>query len=181
MKKKLNLLFLFTAVSFFLTACIKDTDFNQTEEILITPEIELDFLFFELNSENFTNIAVNNLIVSDTTNFDFLNEEFVVENLIRAEFYFKYTNSFPVDFITEYQFLDENNDIHYDIIVPVNFGSIDDPLITEHVENIEGEGIVALTHAEKVVVTITASSPVDSIEGILKLQSKTTYFLRIEQ
>lgn len=181
MKIKLNLLFSLTFVMLLFSACIKDTDFDQTDDILVTPVLELDFLFYNLNSESFTDHGVNNLIVSDTTNFDFLNDEFVVDNLIRAEFFFKYTNSFPVDFITEYRFLDENNELHYEVIIPVAAGTVAAPLITEHIENIEGDDIIALTNAEKVVVNIMASTPVDNLEGNLKLQSKTTYYLIIEQ
>ncbi len=181
MKIKHNLLFSLTIIMLFFSACIKDTDFDQTDNILVTPIVELDFLFYNLNSESFSDIGVNNLIITDTTNFDFLNEEFVVDNLIRAEFFFKYTNSLPVDFITEYKFLDENNESHYEVIIPVGSGTVVTPLITEHIENIEGDDIIALTNAEKIVVNIIASIPVDNLEGNLKLQSKTTYYLIIEQ
>lgn len=165
----------------FFTACVKDTDFDQTDDILVTPVVELDFLFFNLNSESFSDIGVNNLIVTDTTNFDFLNDEFAVDNLIRAEFFFKNTNSFPVNFISEYKFLDDFNELQYEIIFPVGAGSVNSPLITEHLENIEGEALIALTNAGKVVVNIIALAPGDNLEGTLKLQSKTTYYLKIEQ
>ena len=181
MKKKLHLLFLFTAVILFFTACIKDTDFNQTDDIVVTPTLELDFLFFNLNSENFSEIGMNNLVVTDTTNFNFLNDEFTADNLLKADFYFKNTNSFPIQLTTQYQFLDENNNIHYEIIIPVNTGSNLNPVITEHNEIIEGDDIINLTMAEKVVVNIIASSSVDNLDGLLNLQSKTTYYLRIEQ
>ncbi len=181
MKIKLNLFFSLIFVMLFFSACIKDTDFNQTDDILVTPIVELDFLFYNLNSESFTDFGVNNLILSDTTNFNFLNDDFVVDNLIRAEFFFKYTNSLPVDFITEYKFLDENNNPHYEVIIPVGAGTVATALIVEHIENIEGDDIIALTNAEKVVVNIMASAPVDNLEGNLKLQSKTTYYLIIEQ
>lgn len=181
MKIKLNLLFsLFFAMLFF-SACIKDTDFDQTDDILVTPVLELDFLLFNLNSESFTDHGVNNLILSDTTYFEFLSEDFVSDNLIRAEIFFKYTNSLPVEFITEYKFLDENNNSQYEINISVGEGTVASPLIVEHTENIEGDDIISLTSAEKVVVNILASNPVDNLEGDLKLQSKTTYYLIIEQ
>ena len=181
MKKKFHLFFLFTALISLFMACVKDTDFNQTDDILITPTVALDFLFFNLSSESFTNIAMNNLVVSDTTFFKFLNEDFTVDNLIKADFYFKNTNSFPIQLITQYQFLDENNELHYEIIIPVNSGSLSNPVITEHIEIIEEGTIVNLTMADKVVVNVKAPSPLDNLDGILNLQSKTNYYLRIEQ
>ena len=181
MKNKIHLFLLFTALISLLMACVKDTDFNQTDDILITPTVALDFLLFNLSSESFSEIGVANLVVSDTTFFKFLNEDFTVDNLIKADFYFKNTNSFPIQFSTQYQFLDENNELHYEIIIPVNSGSLSNPVITEHIEIIEEGTIVNLTMADKVVVNVTAASPLDNLDGILNLQSKTTYYLRIEQ
>ena len=181
MKKKSHLIFLFTAVILLFTACVKDTDFDQSDDILLTPAIVLDFLFFNLSSENFTDIGVNNLVVSDTTFFDLLIEDFTIDNLIKADFYFKNTNSFSIQLNTQYQFLDENNDVYYEIIIPVNSGSLSNPVITEHIEIIEEGTIVNLTMADKVVVNVTAASPLDNLGGILNLQSKTTYYLRVNQ
>tara|TARA_R110000787_G_scaffold279936_1_gene390347 strand:- start:15229 stop:15774 length:546 start_codon:yes stop_codon:yes gene_type:complete len=181
MKKKLYLLFLFTAIIPLFIACVKDTDFSQTEDIVITPTLELDFLFFNLNSESFSDLGTNNLVVSDTTFFNFLNDEFTADNLIKADIYFKNTNSFPVDLMTQYKFLDENNELHYEILIPVNSGTISNPVITEHIEIIEEDNIINLTMAEKVVVNVIAASPLDNLDGVLNLQSKTTYYLRIEQ
>ena len=162
-------------------ACVKDIDFDQTDDIILSPVVALDFIFFNINSENFSDISPTNLIVTDTTSFDFLNEDFLVDNLIKADFYFKNTNSLPSQLITQYQFLDENNDLHYEIIIPVNSGSLSNPVITEHIEIIEEGTIVNLTMADKVVVNVKAPSPLDNLGGILNLQSKTTYYLRVNQ
>jgi hypothetical protein len=35
--------------------------------------------------------------------------------------------------------------------------------------------------ADKVVVNVTAASPLDNLDGILNLQSKTIYYLSLEQ
>lgn len=95
MKKNLYLLFLFTFIAFLFSACVKDTDFNQTDDIALTTVLELDFIFFNINSQNFTDLGINNTIISDTTDLDFLDSGIVSENIIRADFYFRNTNSFP--------------------------------------------------------------------------------------
>ena len=48
MKKNLYLLFLFTVIAFLFSACVKDTDFNQTDDIALTTVLELDFIFFDI-------------------------------------------------------------------------------------------------------------------------------------
>jgi len=131
MKRKIYLFFSIVPVLLFFTACIKDTDFNQTDDIVISPVFELDFLFFNVSSENFSANGINNLIVTDTTDFNFLNDQFIIDNLEKAEFFFKNTNSFPIEFNTQFQFLDENNELHYEVTIPINSGTINNPVITE--------------------------------------------------
>ncbi len=178
---RLHLLYILGISMLFSTACVKDTDFDQTDDIVVSPIVELDFLLYTLESENFTIPGEQNLIVSDTTNFLFLNDEFTIDNLIKADFLFRHTNSFPVEFSTQYVFLSETNEPQYEIVIPLNSGTPENPLVTEHVEVIEGESMTLLTNSDKVVITITANNPVDDLEGSLKLQSKTTYYLRVEQ
>jgi hypothetical protein len=50
-------------------------------------------------------------------------------------------------------------------------------VITEYIENVEGDDILRLTQANKVVVSVTIASSEENLEGILNLKSKTTYFL----
>ena len=181
MKKNLYLLFLFTVIAFLFSACVKDTDFNQTDDIALTTVLELDFIFFNINSQNFTDLGINNTIVSDTTDLDFLDSGIVSENIIRADFYFRNTNSFPVSFLAQYQFLNDNNEIKYEVIVPVQAGNNIDPAITEFTEIIENNALVNFTMATKVVVNTIATSSLNNINGNLDLQSKATYYLRIEE
>ena len=108
MKNNLHLLFLIAVIIFFFSACVKDTDFDQTDDIVLETVLELDFIFFDINSQNFTDLGVNNTIISDTTNLDFLGSEAASENIIRVDFYFRNTNSFPVTFLAQYQFLNDN-------------------------------------------------------------------------
>ena len=181
MKKNLYLLFLFTVIAFLFSACVKDTDFNQTDDIALATVLELDFIFFDINSQNFTDLGVNNTIVSDTTNLDFLDAEAASENIIRVDFYFRNTNSFPVSLETQYQFLNDNNEVKYELTIPIQDGNIINPVVTEFTEIIENNDLIDFTTATKVVVNTIATSSLNNINGNLDLQSKTTYYLRIEE
>ena len=87
MKNNLHLLFLIAVIVFFYSACVKDTDFDQTDDIVLETVLELDFIFFDINSQNFTDLGVNNTIISDTTNLDFLGSEAASENIISNLFH----------------------------------------------------------------------------------------------
>ena len=179
MKKNLNLIFSLLLLLLFFTACVKDTDFDQAENIALTPIVELNLIHFDLGADSFFDETTSTeiLTVRDTTEIRFLNDEEIQESLISAEFYFKFTNSIPRDFLVNFQFLSEMNDTTYVTQTPVSQGSIQEPTITEFVELVAGDEIIELTKANKVIVSVTIPSADENLEGNLNLQSKTTYIL----
>ncbi|WP_443632465.1 hypothetical protein ABXT64_08300 [Candidatus Marifrigoribacter sp. Uisw_064] len=181
MNKPLYLLFWSALIMVCFTSCVKDTDFDQADDIVITPVLELDFIYFALDENDYFNPITGEqlLTVSDTTSLNFLDGTFVQEDLKRAEFLFRFENSVNLDFITEFRFLNDNNVLKYELVIDIPAGSTTAPLLLEHIENIEDQGIIDLTRASKVVVNVTVPTSIENIEGALNLQSKTTYFLEI--
>lgn len=164
----------------FFSACIKDTDFDQAEDIALTPVIELNLIYFNLQADRFFDTITSNpiLTVIDTTEIRFLDDDILQENLKKADFYFKFTNSIPRNFQVNFQFLSVANDTAYVAGTFVPEGSIAAPVITEYFEIVEGEDVLRLTQANKVVVSVTIDSSNENLEGSLNLKSKTTYYLQ---
>ncbi|SRR5690554_6733608 len=165
--------------SLFFAACVRDTNFDQIEEITLTPIVEFDAIYFDLPANRFFDSITSTpiLTVTDTTKIKFLDDEFLRNNLKRLEFYFKFTNSIPNDFQVDFQFLSEANDIAYDVRTSVLPGTLDSPVITALFENIAEQDILRITQANKLVVLVTIASADDNLEGTLNLKSKGTYFL----
>jgi hypothetical protein len=178
MRKNLHLLGLLILPVLF-HACIKDTDFNQAEQIALEPVVELDLVYFTLDATNFFDpvTQTDTFTVSDTTEIRFLNESGIQEALKRADFYFKFTNSIPRDFFAEFEFLDPQNQLTYQTQTQVLQGSVASPIVTEFVEIVQGDDILQLTQANKVVIKITIPSSAQNLEGALNLQSKATYYV----
>jgi hypothetical protein len=166
-----------TAV-FLTSSCVRDTDFDQAEDIALTPVVELNLIYFNLPASEFYDeiSSTPRLTVSDTTEIDFLDDSSLQESLQRAEFYFKFTNSIPREFQVDFEFLSEMNDTTYVANTRVQAGTISAPIVTEFIENVEGPDILELTQANKVVVKVTIPSANQNLEGELNLQSKTTYY-----
>lgn len=82
--------------------------------------------------------------------------------------------------MVDFQFLSEENEETFVTGTIVNQGTEQAPVFTQFIENVEGEEVLQLTQANKVVVTITIPSSDASLRGILNLQSKTTYYLEIK-
>lgn len=179
MNKYLSPFILMALICILLTACVKDTDFDQAENIALTPVIELDLIYFDLDANSFYDsiTATPILTVRDTTLIKFLDDSTLQESLKRAEFYFKFTNSIPRNFMVDFQFLSEFNDTTYVTQTQVASGTPTAPVISEFVENVEGEEVLQLTQSHKVVVSVTIPSASENLEGHLNLKSKTTYFL----
>jgi hypothetical protein len=179
MKNILTASIFLVCASFFFTACVKDTDFDQADTIALSPVIELNLIYFDLPANRFFDSITSTpiLTVRDTTEIKFLDDSGLQESLKRAEFYFKFTNSISRNFQVDFQFLSELNEIAYVAQTTVNQGALSTPVITEFIENVEGEAILQLTQANKVVVSVTIPSANENLEGNLNLKSKITYFL----
>tara|TARA_R110002050_G_scaffold69870_2_gene151031 strand:+ start:392 stop:937 length:546 start_codon:yes stop_codon:yes gene_type:complete len=179
MNKKLLPAIVLLGASLFFTACVKDTDFGQAEDIAIAPVVELDLIYFTLDARQFYDSINSHPVLThiDTTEIRFLDDTNLQEKLKRADFYFKFTNSIPRNFHVDFQFLSEANDTAYVAGTPVYAGTLSSPVITEFTEVVDGEDILRLTRADKVVVRVTIDSSSVNLEGNLNLKSKTTYYL----
>lgn len=182
MKTNLWLLFAMILCLCTLLSCVKDTDFDQAGDIALTPVVELDLIFFTLTAPDFFDSISQTprLRVVDTTEIRFLDDSGIQENLKRAEFLFSFTNSIPRSFEVDFQFLSAQNDTTYTTQTTVSQGTVATPETTLFTENVEGEEILQLTQANKVVISVTIPSADQNLEGVLNLQSKTTYFLEIK-
>ena len=183
MKKNLLIPTLGVFIGLLLFSCIKDTDFDQAENITLTPVVELDLIYFNAEASDFFDIAADTsiLTIRDTTEIRFLDDTGIQESLIRAEFLFNFTNSIPRTFEVEFQFLNEMNEETYLTATTVDAGTELTPVLTEFIDNVEGEEITQLTMADRVVISITIPSSNATLEGVLNLQSKTTYYLEIKE
>jgi len=181
MNKPIYLLIWSALIMVCFTSCVKDTDFDQADDIVLSPVLELDFIYFTLGQSDYfnSNTGEERLVVTDTTDFEILNESFVRDDLKRAEYLFELENSAAISFLTEFRYLNEMDEVVYEIAIPISAGSIAAPELTEHIENIETQGIIELTQASKIVVNVIIPSSFENIEGALNLQSKTTYFFEI--
>jgi hypothetical protein len=185
MNKNLSIPFLGIIFVVLFSACVKDTDFGQIDDIAITPVVELNLIYFDLDAGEFfdENTSNSRLVVTDTTELRFLDDSEIQESLLRAEFYFRFSNSIPRDFEVDFQFLSETNDTTYvtETSVAPGTGAGNAPVITEYTENVEGEGLINLTMANRVVARVTIPSSDATLTGLLNLKSKTTYYLEFTE
>ncbi|MEZ4818292.1 MAG: hypothetical protein R2776_10065, partial [Flavobacteriaceae bacterium] len=175
--------FLGVLIALFIMSCVKDTNFDQAQEVTLTPIVELDLIYFNLDAGDFfdTVSSTPRLTITDTTDIRFLDDTGTQESLKKADFLFVFTNSIPRNFQADFQFLDSLNTETYFTSTFVAMGTQANPVVTEFTQTVEGAEILQLTQADKVMVSVTIPSSDASLEGALNLKSKTTYYLEIKE
>ncbi|PQB04957.1 hypothetical protein [Aureitalea marina] len=166
-----------------LGSCAKDVDFDQANEVALRPVVELNLIFFDLQFDRFFDQETGqiNQIVRDTTEIRFLDDSGTQESLQRVDFLFRFTNSIDRTFQVDFRFISQQNDTVYTIPAQVINGSVSAPVLTEIFEVVEGDQIMNLTMANRLVVETEIASADPGLEGNLNLQSKTTYFFEIKE
>ena len=183
MEIKITKLFFLITCILLCASCFEGTDFDQANDVVVTPEIELDLIYFNLEASKFYDYANNTeiLVVQDTTDLDFLGGSDINDILKRADFFFEFTNSISREFNVSFDFLNEQNTSKYFMQTTVASGSEDTPVVSYFVQSLDEVQIKELTKAKKVLVTVTIPSSSQDLTGVLNLQSKITYYLQIEQ
>lgn len=185
---KISLVVVIT-ISSILTSCVKDLDFGQVSNIVLTPVFEVSFIYASKKASNFDNtnpnssIIIPELIESDTTSFPLLNNQSITKSIEKIEITYEVNNTFEKDFIIEFKYLGATNElINSAIVVPVQAGNgiFEDPVQTIHVDVLEKTEITNLKLAKKIVSTIKATNVPSNIQGELNLRSKGSYFIKME-
>ena len=116
----MKLLFKITILSvlFLLSSCVKDIDFNQANDLELTPAVAVSLVKFNLDQNNFIDDTTNSEIIipiEDVTEFTALDNKTAQENLVRILFQFEAINTFERDFTIDFTFLDENDVVTHTI------------------------------------------------------------------
>jgi hypothetical protein len=162
-------------------SCVKDVDLDQANDITLTPVVELDLIYFNLEPADFSDPLTGLPIITlrDTTEIRFLDDPEIAESIVRADFLFRFDNSVERSFEVGFQFISQNNDTTYTTQTMVASGSIEAPVITEFEEVVLDPEIYDLTRANRVVVSVSFPAADPTLAGKLTMQSKTTYYLEI--
>lgn len=184
MNKKLLPMLLAMGIVLATVGCVKDTDFDQAQDVTIRPIVETNLVFFNLEGAEFYDSVSNvpRAQVSDTTEIRFLDDTDFQENLLRAEFRFRFDNRIPRDFVVNYDFVSMDGELTYSTATTVPAGSEENPSLPEDfVEVVEGDDIISLTQANRVVVTVSMENAIPGLPGSLNMQSTVTFYLEIKE
>jgi len=162
-------------------SCVKDVDFDQTDDVKLEPVYELDFVYARITTPKFTNPNTGSFVqvLRDTLQDDFFSGD-VGGKLLKAELFVSLENSIPVGFDAELKFLDGNNVVipitTSPIIISIPSGGIGNLQSSERTYAITLADLKKLESAKKIASFVTIDGNDNDLGGELILKSKGIYY-----
>ena len=162
------------AISCLLSGCVKDIDLDQREDISLSPDLQIDLLIYEIDQSQFEDPATGNLKtrISDTVRLEFLDDDYIQEDLMAVNFYFRHINTFPRPIESKIRFLSKSNREQFAINYTIQPGASGNPITTEQYELIEEDRIGVVRRSIKMVVELEVQPGTSAFEGELDFASK---------
>ncbi len=164
------------AVLVVASGCVRDVDVDQAEEIVIPPSAALDLVYFTLDSTHFEQRnTAGPFVARDVVRLEFLDDDYIRDGLVRADYNFIYTNTFEFPIKNTVHFLSENDVVKYRLNFEIPAGSLETPATINYTEIINEDRIEGIRESIKMIITLEMQAPAPPSEGSLKLKSKAFY------
>lgn len=185
-KKYSILLSLILCTVFCFTACIDDVDFDQAEDLAINSALEVSILHFEEPASTFIDDdGVELITVRDSVYVEIFSDDYVVDNLTRAEFLFETTNTINRAYQADIEFFDDNFNLQHTFSFGVSEANDNQAITVEYVELFEGLELEALKSTTNLVLNLSLLPSDDGTNlnentpGNLKLRSKASFYIDV--
>ena len=173
-------------------ACVKDVDFDQIEDVVLTPVYEVDLIYSQFDTDDYidnqlppdTPIVVPP--IRDTLNYDLTSTDFAIENLDRIELTFEFRNTIETSFEFTYQFLSSSNQpvgVSRTIFVTPGEGENTQPVISYSDPNpivIDDQELDQLSTARRLATELRVNNANSNLRGKLELRSKAAYYINYD-
>jgi len=182
-KQLITYTFLVIIINSLCLSCTKPVDFNQINDIEISPIIESSLVFLDEPANRFSDNDTELTTIQDFVQVDFFNNNFIVDNLIRAEFVFETMNSINRAFQVQVDFLDSNDQIQHTFsffITSSNNTNID----SNYTEVFQDNTLAALKNTSRLVFTLNMlpGTPINqNTTGRISVKSKAVFYFNIEK
>lgn len=158
-----------------LSSCVKDVDLDQYDEIVLSPEAALDLIFFDLTNEEFTGISNDGVTAKDETRLDFLDDDYIQNDLVRVDLNFRFTNTFQSPLTATIRFLSPANVVQHTVVVPIPQGTTENPAVLDYTEIINEGQITRIRRSIRMSVEVTRHDSL-AVEGSFQLESKGYFY-----
>ncbi|MDN3666186.1 hypothetical protein ACFFU1_11715 [Algibacter miyuki] len=171
-------------LSSLLFACTEEIDFDQAEDLVIKPVVSASLAYFDEPATQFFVAGTEVTSVQDFVSVEFFNNEFVVDNVEKAELVFETKNTINRTFELQIDFLDASGRVQHSFIVREDASGDNADEISTHTEVFENGTLNALKRTTQMVFTLrmlpgeplTANTP-----GRVEYKSYAAFYLNLNQ
>jgi len=158
----------------FTTSCFKDVDFEQAQDIKLAPDLEVDLLFYTIDETDFNDSETNIFtpVIRDTVRLEFLDDDYVQDGLLYAEFRFRHENRFPNLIKSRISFLSENDRTQFSVNYDIPARTMDAVGKADTIHVVSGNEIGKVKRSIKMLVELEIIGSGKDINGELDFSSK---------
>ncbi|WP_299111205.1 hypothetical protein [uncultured Winogradskyella sp.] len=186
MQKRKIYSILYSFIILMITSCVKDVDFDQADDFSLTPVLAASVVYTNVEASRFSENGMELETVSDTiANIEIFTDDFVIDNLVKAELIFEATNSINRTFGLQVDFLNEIDEIQHSFLFDASPSPLGDEVLTEYIEVFEDVTLEALKMTRKMIITLRlypsndGSSLDEDSAGEIGLKSRGTFYLNL--
>ncbi|MDB4851175.1 hypothetical protein OAH61_02030 [Flavobacteriaceae bacterium] len=163
----------------FLFSCSSNLNFDNIN-LEIEPEVTIPLVFFELDQRDFLDENDQEItVVSDITVFRIFDNTVLKDNLVELTLDFEIENGFDRSFLVDFVFLDEDENITYDVEdFSINTGNLDYSSTRSIVIETSPEFLNSIKVRVDVVLSPSTTILNPDIEKTFKFRSSGTFYLK---
>jgi len=163
----------------FLVSCSNNLNFDNIN-LEIEPEVTSPLVFFELDQKDFLDENDQEItVVSDITVFRIFDNTVLKDNLVELTLDFEIENGFDRSFLVDFVFLDEDENITYDVEdFSINAGDLDYSSTRSIVIETSPEFLNSIKVRVDVVLSPSTTTLNPDIEKTFKFRSSGTFYLK---
>ena len=165
----------------FISSCVEDIDFDQAKDFEITPVVESSLIFFDEPANTFLDNGNEITVIQDFLIIDFFNDEFMADNLVKAEFVFETINTIDRAFELQVD-LFEGDQLQHTFTISQVASVNNEEVFTSHTETFENITLEALKRTNILVFTLRLlpAQPINqNTIGRIQLKSLAAFYLKI--
>jgi len=182
-KKLSTYTFLAIIINSVCLSCAEPVNFNQISDFEISPVIESSLIFLDEPANRFSNNDTELTTIQDFVQVDFFNNNFIVKNLIKAEFVFETTNSISRAFQVRVDFLDDTNQIQHTFTVFTTASTNNTNVVSNYTEVFQDNALNALKNTSILVFSLNMLPGVpinQNTIGRISVKSKAVFYFNID-
>ena len=152
-------------------------DFSEAENIQLTPDIKVNIIEYQLGEIDFIDSETGAFtsVIRDTVRLEYLDDSYVQDGLMYAEFRFKHENTFSFPIESKIIFLSEENTSQFQINYRIPAGDTVNPGLIDTLHVMEGNQIKKVRRSINMAVELQILEEPKSLEGQLDFSSRGLY------